>query len=255
MKRFVATASICLLLGTGCQPLGLKLSPASTATVPTWSRVADGANRYDCAPPSCPARIIIYKFAPDKFRFSLKNSATPATIEAWAKNSPNAVFVANGSYFDEKDLPTGLFITGGQKIGASRYNQEETGLLVLSPAFGIYASAKNAPSLDTLTEATQGFPLIIRDGVAVAKFKDERPARRTFIGSDTTGNTYIGAVPEKGYTFANLANFLSALPVKWQNVLNLDGGTSTGFSAHLGNWSETMNSIVQVPNVIIVEKK
>jgi hypothetical protein len=43
--------------------------------------------------------------------------------------------------------------------------------------------------------------------------------------------------------------------VKWNNVLNLDGGTSTGFSIQADGYDETMNSIVQVPNVIVAERK
>jgi len=260
MKKIAAAIVVLMLAGGGCLPASLNLPAAATPTrsaaPPSWAKLSDVVSRYECAAPFCASRLIIYKFAKDKFNWRLENSAAAATVENWDKQlGAKESFVMNGVYFDEKNLPTGLFMNKGKRAGAGEYDRDQSGLLVLTPEVKIFSSRNGAPETESLAEAAQNFPLLIKDGVAATTFKDERSARRTFIGTDADGNVYAGIVPERGMTFPALAKYLATLGVKWDNVLNLDGGTSTGFAAHVGNFSETMNSIVQVPNVIVAENK
>lgn len=241
------------LLGAGCT-VAPSEKPAASA-VASWKTVSAGVDRYECPAAVCGSRLILYRFAKDGFKWRFANRAAPSTVEAWAKSIPSAIFVVNGIYFNADWQPTGLLVTGGQPAAGKKYEYEKSGLLELAPEVRVIDTAAEKFNLAPMTEAGQNFPLLIKNGVAVTAFKDAHAARRTFIGNDMSGNMLIGTTPEDAVTFVQTAKLLLATGVKWKNVLNLDGGTSTGFAARFGDWSETMNSIVQVPNIIVVEKK
>ena len=265
-KRIFVVCAVLALFGSGCQSPMNPQSPASTKTASSeagWKNIAPDIARYECGADVCGSRLILYRFAKDKFSWRFENRTAPMTVEAWSRSLPKSVFVANGVYFDEKFQPTGLLKTSDALVNDLKYDLDKSGLIELSPAPGIIdtSTKKLAPYSDTgidltkMSEAAQSFPLLVKNGAPVNSFKDEHAARRTVIGTDKNGDVYIGAVPEDGISFADLAELLAKTGVKWNNALNLDGGTSTGFSIHAGDYEETMNSIVQVPNVIVAERK
>ncbi len=256
--KIFAFAPIIVLLGAGCLPSTAMIARAPAADrskIPAWTTAAPDISRFDCSADVCGARLILYRFAKDKFNWRFENRTAPSTVEAWAASLPKAVFVANGVYFDEKFQPTGLLKTAGTFVNDRKYDLDKSGLLELSPAPAVIDTAIQKIDLATLTEAAQSFPLLIKNEAPVKSFKDEHTARRTVVGTDTSGDVYVGAVPEDSISFPALVSLLEKTGVKWNNVLNLDGGTSTGFSVHAGSYEETMNSIVQVPNVIVAERK
>jgi uncharacterized protein YigE (DUF2233 family) len=264
--KIFAFAPIIVLLGAGCLSNTTMIASAPAADrskIPAWTTIAPDLSRFDCSADVCGARLILFHFAKDKFNWHFAASAAPMTVESWARSLPKATFVANGVYFDEKFQPTGLLKTSNTLVNDRKYDLDKSGLLELSPAVAVIdtATKKLAPYSDTgidvakMTEAGQSFPLLIKNGAPVNSFKNEDAARRTVVGTDTNGDVYVGAVPEDSVSFPALVSLLEKTGVKWNNVLNLDGGTSTGFSVHAGSFEETMNSIVQVPNVIVAERK
>ncbi len=258
LKKLFLAAVFLALVGSGCFPVFSvppKQNDTPAVTEPVWTEVGLGAYRYDCAATICGGRLIIYRFNKDLFRWRFEDRQTPATVESWAKSLPKAAFVINGVYFDEKWRPTGMLKTADKTINDRNYDLEKSALLELSPTVAIIDTSATKINASKMTEAGQSFPLLIKNGSPVPEFKDTHAARRTFIGTDSSGDIYVGVVPEDAITFVDLAKLLAKTEVKWNNVLNLDGGTSTGFAARIGNWSETMNSIVQVPNVIVVERQ
>jgi exopolysaccharide biosynthesis protein len=257
-KRIFVVCAVLALFGSGCQNPMNPQGPASTKAAPSeagWKNVAPDIARYECEADVCGSRLILYRFAKDKFAWRFENRAAPSTVEAWARSLPQAVMVANGVYFDEHFQPTGLLKTAGVLANDRKYDLDKSGLLELSPAVSVIDTAMQKIDLAKMTEVAQSFPFIVKKGSPITAFKDQKAARRTFIGTDKNGDVYIGAVPEDAITFVDLAKLLAKTGVKWNNVLNLDGGTSTGFSVHDGSYEETMNSIVQVPNVIVAERK
>ncbi len=252
LKKMALGTIIFALLGAGCTPLSGK---NASSELPTWENVDHGIARYDCPPAACGNRIIIYRFQKGAFSWSLKESETSRTVEGWANDLPSAVFVLNGVYFDENGKATGALVMKGKRVSAKEYELDKSGIIELAPETRVIDTAKEKSDLDRMEEAAQSFPLVIKSGEPVESFKDARGARRTMIGNDADGNVYAISIPEDAATFADTARALKKIGVKWDNVLNLDGGTSTGFAARTGSWTETMNSIVQVPNVLVVEKK
>lgn len=257
-KKAILPFFILILAGAGCVPDASNIDKTAKQTPSpktAWANIAPDIDRYECDADTCGVRLIVYRFAKDKFAWRFANRSAPLTIAAWAAALPNAAFVTNGVYFDENFGPTGLLKTSGELVNNRQYDLDKTGLLILSPAPNVYDTATDKFDLEKSNEAAQSFPLLIKKGAAVASFKDKKSARRTFIGIDQEKNVYVGAVPEENVSFINLARLLSETGVKWNNVLNLDGGTSTGFALNAGDFKETMNSIVQVPNVIVAERK
>jgi hypothetical protein len=256
LKKLAVTTGLIFLLGAGCVPTIAPIRQVPTAAAPpSWQEIGKRVERYDCPAANCGVRLIMYRFPKDAFVWRFAESDPPATIKAWASSLPDADFVANGLFFDEKWRPTGLMISGNKTLQAKRYDYDKSGLLELAPAARTIDTSTETFDLKTMTEAGQSFPLLITGGKAVEAFKDTQAARRTAVGTDADGDTIFAFVPEDAITFVDFAKLLSSTDVKWQNVLNLDGGTSTGFSARIGDWSETINSFVQIPNVIIAEKK
>jgi uncharacterized protein YigE (DUF2233 family) len=258
MFKIFAVSLIVFLTGAGCLPAAIpqdQLSGKAASSMPTWQNIGPGISRYECGAEACGARLILYRFSKDEFIWHFNNSAEPMTVEAWAASMPKAIFVANGVYFDEKFQPTGMLKTSGVAVNGRTYDLKESALLELSPAIAIIDTAAGKPDLAKISEAAQSYPLLIKNGVAAAIAKDEHPARRTIVGTDKNGDVYAGVIPEDSVSFAELVSLLERTNVKWNNVLNLDGGTSTGFSIQADGYDETMNSIVQVPNVIVAERK
>jgi hypothetical protein len=220
-----------------------------------WNAAGAGIARYECAPPQCAARIILFRFEKSGFSWRFENQPIPKTVQAWSESMKGISFVANGVFFDEKWQPTGMLKTKGKTVNGRSYDPELSGILELSPDVRVIDTAKEKYDLGKMTETAQSFPLIIKSGLPVGSFKDVHAARRTVFGVDTEGNSYVGIVPEDSVSFPNLAKILAGTGVSWNNVINLDGGTSTGFALRSNGASENIDSIVQVPNVIVAERK
>ena len=248
---------VLVFLGAGCvdPAVAPNRTPAKTAAAPSWKNVAAGIDRYECPASACGVNLILFRFAKDEFAWRFANRAEPSTVEAWAASLPQAVFIANGVYFDEKFQPTGTLVTGGAAVNGRSYDLGKSFLLELAPDVSIIDTTTGKLDLAEIKESAQSYPLLIKNGAPIASFKDKHAARRTVISLDKDANVYVGTVPEDNISFVDLAQLLAKTGVKWNNVLNLDGGTSTGFSLRAGNYEESMNSIVQVPNVIVAERK
>jgi hypothetical protein len=266
IRKPLLAAFTLTLAGAGCIPTTANISKITSTTTlseSTWINVAPDVSRYECSAEVCGSRLILYRFAKDKFAWRFINNAVPMTVEAWAEFLPKAIFVANGVYFDEKFQPTGLLKTSNAIVNNRVYDLKRSSLLELSPSVAIIdtAAEKLTPYPDSgfdlmkMNEVAQSYPLLIGNGIPRNIIKDEHPSRRTVIGTDRNGNVYVGVIPDDLISFANLSKVLAETGVTWNNVLNLDGGASTGFAFHAGTYEETMNSIAQVPNVIVAERK
>jgi hypothetical protein len=256
LKKALTIGILTLLTGAGCAPV-VSRAPANTRTGSSgWTDVREGIARYECVPADCGARLIVFKFDGGAFKARLENAPDPLTVEGWANKLPDAVFVTNGFYFDETGSPTGYFSSEGKRVGIGQFDLSKSALLSLSPALSIVKTAGTETEPSDYPDAAQSYPLLIASGEPADVAESGKEARRSFVGTDADGRTYyFGYVPEDAISLAELAKTLAKLDIPWDDVLNLDGGTSTGFVARGKSSTETMNSIVQVPNVIVIERK
>jgi uncharacterized protein YigE (DUF2233 family) len=257
MKRInlVIIAAI-VLVGSGCAPgkISKNVETSKPKTAVVWTKISARVGRFECAPPECLARIVVYRFPKDGFSWHFQNLTAPLTVAGHLSSNPKAIFAVNGVYFDEKGLPTGLLIAGGKAIGSKRYDDGKSAILELAPEPRIINTAKEKYDGANVIDGAQSYPLFIAGGV-LQKVANEKKARRTFAGEDDQNNIYFGIIPDDEVTLADAAALIVKTGVAWTNVLNLDGGPSSGLVSAIPGSTETINSIVQVPNAIVAENK
>lgn len=262
-------AGICgtalLLMGAGCTipSIGLSpVSPTSTPTVPStvigWSTRGPGVERLQTSfSTSTASDLILYRFAIAEHSFGFVHTTSAAALSEWSKRSPETVFLSNGVYFHEDQLPSGWLKIQGQVIGKRAFDRDKSALLELAPKADIVTdTAEIGKRMFYAEEAAQSFPLLISHGASSVKEDSGRTARRTFIGIDKDHEfLYVGIVPYAGISLFELSRVLAELPVHWDAVLNLDGGPSSGLVFHDARQSEQIDSYVTVPNVFVVRRK
>lgn len=261
--------SCIVLFGTGCEklvpailPVVLQRSSTSTSSVPVnvigWSARSPGVDRTAFRfSTSTASEVVIYRFSLAKHTFSLRHSTSSASVSEWLGRVPEAVFVANGVYFHEDALPSGWLRTEGVVIGTRAFDADKSALLVLNPNPKILVRPSDQKTAkQKARDAAQSFPLLIADVAAVVKEDSGKVARRTFVGTDKTEEyLYVGVVPYTGISLYELSQALIRLPVRWEAVLNLDGGPSSGLAFRASDQTETIDSYVTVPNILMIVSK
>lgn len=251
----------CALLGVGCQSLPeIRLAPVyehALNTTSTWREVAPGMSRLEdrVAQENVGARFILYRFSSKQFTWKIATSTTPMgkTMLEWADAFPEARLLFNAGYFHGDGLPSGYVVANGSRFGSRAFDANRSNLLTLDPWPVIRPSG--AINASSSKEQLQSYPLLIKQGQPLIQKESGLYGRRTFVGTDTEGNTYVGFVPYESISFYQLVHLLQQLPVKWQTVLNLDGGSSTGFVSHSSVFDERVESFSTIPYVIVVEAK
>lgn len=269
LLRAWAIISCLTVFGAGCEPLSsldlplISQSPVATSTAPSGSMIGwvsygsgvdRGAFRFSS---STASEIIIYRFAIATHTFGFRHATSGASVTEWADAHPEAIFTANGVYFHEDALPSGWFRMGGEVIGKRAFDLDKSALVTLHPKPGIVtAPATQRSAQQSAQDAAQSYPLLVSKGVAAVKEDSGKVARRTFIGTDAKGTfLYVGIVPYTSISLYELSQALARLPIRWDTVLNLDGGPSSGLRFRGAERSEVIDSYVTVPNVLMVFSK
>lgn len=199
--------------------------------------------------------IVLYRFPPEQVTAGFMQSATPNRVTGWSQLLPEAALVMNGTYFLEDGGPAGRLILQGQETGTAAFDLDKSGVLELAPDFKIVDTATESYSFGDALEAAQSYPFLIKSGDLAIKEDSGLLARRSFIGMDAEGLAYVGVVWKDEVSLFQLMQALHEMDVAWTNVLNLDGGPSTGLVAEGEGFSEVFDSAAPVPNVIYVELK
>lgn len=250
MKRLIAPLLI-VTLGVGAWLMlprttgGLMVAPTPVATTtPRWEVVGSSVERFD------DDTIILYRMPVStvSLRFA-HSSSVPRSVREWSNDIADELAVINGVYFNEDFAPTGLLISEGRKVSGRRFDPKRSGLLVLAPHFDI----RDRLDLKGVVEAAQSYPFLIKNGKTAVEKDSGQLARRSFIGLDNESRLYLGIAAGRPISLYELGRHLAGLDIKWQSVLNLDGGPSTGLSVRTDAHRFDLLS-VPVPNVIIVAR-
>ena len=259
MRRFVSLflLTAMLLSGSGCVlPQEEKGNGPLLPTISqnTWVEFGPGIERliYQAATSTVPM-MMLYRFAPNGFSWSLAVKPTPERIATWAESDLSAAVVLNGVYFHEDFSPSGWLKRGGSVVGTREFDWERSAAVTLNPTFSI-GTASSSVDLRDAQDAFQTYPFLIRHGVPAVQEDSGLIARRTFMGLDTEGRVYVGIVPGGLLSLYTLSQALGALPIAWQDVVNLDGGPSSGLSVQGTERTDVWNSDAPVPNVIVGQR-
>ncbi len=265
--RFVRLAAICVFFASvaaGCAllppavpepfvpPPSVEGLPSVVPSVPSesWTEVAPGVERWEGVLPGTEARLLLYRF--EAGRFAWHAAAGPfRSMAEWANALPEAVFVANGGYFHEDGTPSGYLRAGGERVGERAFDPDRSAFLLFGDAPSMQEiGIEEAGALGQ--DVVQSYPVLIRAGQPAVTSDSGLAARRTLFGTDGEGNAYVGIMPDRSATLYQLSEGLAHLPIEWADVLNMDGGSSTGAvlrPSAPGASLETIPSFLPVPNV------
>lgn len=284
-RAFAASVLALLLCGAGCPNLAelfLKNAPGSEETekgrplglpdlnvapnrTEFWNTVAPGMERevitIPTDDPKAPINVTIFKLDPDDYKGRvLSDLGNPKSVLEWASTIPRGedgrlvdMLVVNASYFNPDFTPSGFLAVDGQPIGKTIYDLDKSGLVTLQPHFNVIDTniTPMTPDAAATPHAVQSFPFLISGGQPAIQKDSGQKSRRTFIGNDKQGNIYVGLVTDSVVSLYHLMNIIQEHGrVKWENVINLDGGPSTGYVANWDNATHAFDSFSKVPNVV-----
>ncbi len=259
----IAGALACGQLPTAAPPLTAVPTGAATGAPATfaptvepfdsgWVPVVDGMERrtLDAAFQSLglAEHVVVFRIMPERFTLRVRYTpGLPAFITAW---EPQARLVFNANFFDENNTAQGLLVTDGEYFGQSY--EGFGGMLGVAPdgAVRIRSLADEPFQPDeALSQAVQGFPMLLRPGAAPYSSDDTARARRTVAGQDAEGRLLVFVAPAGLFTLTELAAWLWGGDFGLVAALNLDGGGSTGYRA---GPNDQADSLTPVPAVLAV---
>jgi len=233
---------------------------SSTPTLNKWSEAAPGVElRLEDwkSPAGNEDTVTIVRF--DLHRVNLTvayQPSKPLLLSQWMQKE-KALAVINGGYFDQQHNATGLVISNGQVFGTSY--QGFGGMLAVDNQGRIqirYLTDQPYDANEGLQQATQSAPMLILPGGKRAKFNaDAASSRRSVVAMDKQGRLLFITSPSEAFTLDELADLLVASDLSINVALNLDGGSSTGLYVHTGSQRVAINSLSQLPIVIIVKAR
>ncbi|MBI4280819.1 phosphodiester glycosidase family protein [Candidatus Uhrbacteria bacterium] len=232
-------------LGAGCAPV----SPP-----PAWQNLGNGVEKRVLTNQGAgSATIVLYRLDSSRFRWQFAHDTVPHFISEWRQKFPEATMILNGLYFNEDFSPTGFFKTGGLVVNQRMFDLDRSALLVLKDGFEIIDDpVEMRQAAKDETEAGQSYPLLIKNGWLNFPEESGLAARRTFLATSKNHSLYVGIVPYAPLTLFEFMKALNQEPAFWLDILNLDGGSSSGISLRLPEFQETFDSLTPVPNVIVI---
>ena len=257
-----------LFFGSGCEPTYTASAPVMpirqisvvASQVGSWKQVADGiSRREDTNILSSTASLVMYRFDAGRFALSFADATSTGHISDWRKANTSTVAILNGEYFQASGTPSGFLRAGGESVSSHYFDLDRSGFVYggSSPEIAMVSSSDAMQSLvkqSTTTDILQSYPFLIKQGKAAVTSESGKAARRSFIGFDTSNTLYLGVIDTGDVTLHELSLYLAQSGVAWKDVLNLDGGPSTGLSVEAGDWNETIDSWTAIPNVVLVRR-
>lgn len=198
-------------------------------------------------------RVSVVRIDPAQVRLRVGYAPDePLALSAWAARE-GALAVINGGFFDEQGRTVALLVSEGQSFGESYVGRG--GLFGVSPEGAVRLRALADEPYDPgepLTEALEGWPMLVRPGGAAAySFEDGERARRSALAIDQSGRVLLIAVPAPAFTLRELSEWLAGADLAIDAAVNLDGGSSTGLILQSEAAPERIEPFVPLPIVLL----
>jgi len=231
-----------------------------TPELNTWYRGAPGVEvRYENwkSPGNDEDTVTIVRF--DLHHISLSvayQPAKPLSMGEWMRQE-QATAIINGGYFDNQNNATALVISNGQSSGTS-YNGFGGMLSVDNQGHVDLRSLSERPydpNNEQLQQATQSSPMLVLHGKATQFNTNAAGSRRSIVAIDKQGRLLFIASPGTAFSLGELEDLLVGSDLSIDRALNLDGGASTGLYVNTGGQKVAIDSITDLPLVIVVKAK
>ena len=176
---------------------------------------------------------MVLRHAPNLAKYQVAFEPDPEKarqLSQWLEENPQFMAGVNCGFYWEKEgqyLHMGLLEVEGQRLAPVR---PEWGAALLVHDGRAEIMRQPQKDLPPLTFGIQGWPTLLWQGEIVAELQElgqDDVARRTAVGVDETGRV-LWIVDNQGSTLAEFAQNLLQENLGLVNVVNLDGGASTG---------------------------
>ncbi|MCA9370147.1 MAG: phosphodiester glycosidase family protein [Pseudomonadales bacterium] len=230
-------------------------SPSPTLSLDAWTSLDAGLDlqhiSYQVG--SRTSYIEVYKLDTSILKPTLLFDQQGKFISEWQQDN---ALVINAGFFKEDNEPVGLFYIDGTRLDSHRIVPEGTGLVVLNNAALTIRNLTTHPptTSESFDTVLQSYPLLISDGeIVLSDNTTDKTARRTAIGTDAVGNVYLFLANEPNISLSELTKAIHESDIEVVEVLNLDGGGSSGISINLPEYTEQIDSLTPVPTVLLFE--
>lgn len=184
------------------------------------------------------------------------DAASPGRVSEWME-ALGPLAVVNGGYFDEQGRATALTIYDGVAAGSSY--DGFGGMLAVDAAGALsIRSLRDQPydPAETLAQALQSTPMLVQGGAAVPLPNDNgERSRRTVAALDADGRLLLVVFGWPSFSLSELGQWLADSDLGIATALNLDGGSSTGMQMQNDVKTINVDSLVRVPQVVLVERR
>jgi uncharacterized protein YigE (DUF2233 family) len=199
--------------------------------------------------------IELFGFEKGKFRFGILATTTRMAISQWGQIAPDAVGLINGGYFMEDGSPSGFVSIDGVRVGKGMFDADKSVVIDFSDGVRFVQTSSSHMDVSKLKTSMQSYPLLMANGTPSVSSDSGKQARRSLIGTDTDGKTWIGVVSEAEISLYGLSRLLQDVGIAWADVVNLDGGPSTSLRVQANGTSWARENILGVPFVITVSRR
>lgn len=195
--------------------------------------------------------IEIFKLDKQRFTVQILSASYGQHVSTWSNNTTNTISI-NGGYFHEDYTPSGYLVVDGKRIGDKKFDEDKTGMVVIQDNKLSIRDLKVQPLKEgeNFDYALQSYPFLIRNGVGAIKEDSRQEYRRSAIGLDKEDNIYLIIVNSSDLSLYEFMNELLKSDIPFIDVLNLDGGPSSGIGIHIGDYNEVIDSVFPVPNIL-----
>lgn len=191
----------------------------------------------------------IYRINQAKLAAEIVNQPeAPKRVSEW-QTALDSQIVINGGYHHEDFSPSGYVKTLADTWDQRQFDLDLSGFVVVNEGrIDVVDPLVTSYTITDQPQALQSYPFLIKHGQPAIKEDSGLKARRTAIGIDQEGQIYVIIVRSNYLSLYQLMEQLVATGIEFRNVLNLDGGPSTGIAAT--NEQELIDSWLPVPSVI-----
>lgn len=182
-------------------------------------------------------------------------SKTPKHISEWTDEEEGIVI--NGAYFLEDFSPAGFLVVNNEKVGATLFDQDKSGLVVIENGKLSIRDLEMFPIQKTekFEYAMQSFPFLIKNSKPAIASDSGKKAQRTAIGVDAKNNVYVLVVVDQQISLYEFMKEIQKLPISFTAVLNLDGGPSTGIYVNWNGEEFFSDSFTPVSSIVRWKKR
>ncbi len=201
--------------------------------------------------------MVVVKLKKNSFKARLmENVSSPRYLNQWAKECENCL-VVNGGYFMENYKSAGfLQVDGVRENPEGMYDQHLSGMIILDEGEISLRDLKVEPivvGLNGLDNALQSYPFLLKNGGGAIREDSGKLGRRTALGKDVDGHTYLVLVDQSHLSLYRFMEELLKTGIDFEHVINLDGGPSSGMIANVAEKTSGFHNYSAVPNVIIFD--